>query len=196
MKEHLHFVGICGTFMGHLALLARELGFRVSGSDLNSYPPMSELLDSQGIGFATGYHPDNLKDRPDVVVVGNTISRTNPEVDAMLDLDLNYTSGPQWLLQYVLRGRKVAAVAGTHGKTTTTSMLAWILQYAGMSPGYLIGGVAQNSEVAASVGKGEWFVIEGDEYDTAYFDKRPKFIHYRPKLATLLNLDIRPCGYF
>ena len=196
MKEHLHFVGICGTFMGNLALLARELGFRVSGSDLNAYPPMSELLDSQGIEFATGYHPDNLKDHPDVVVVGNTISRTNPEVDAMLDLDLNYTSGPQWLYNYVLRGRKVVAVAGTHGKTTTTSMLAWILEYARMSPGYLIGGVAQNSDTAASVGKGEWFVIEGDEYDTAYFDKRPKFIHYRPKIATLLNLEFDHADIF
>ncbi len=196
MMKHLHIIGICGTFMGNLALLARELGFKVTGSDLNAYPPMSDLLEHQGISFSTGYHPDNLNEHPDLVVVGNTISRSNPEVDAMLDLNLDYTSGPQWLYQFVLRGRKVVAVAGTHGKTTTTSMLAWILEYADFSPGYLIGGVAQNFSSAASIGKGEWFVIEGDEYDTAYFDKRPKFIHYRPKIATLLNLEFDHADIF
>ena len=187
--KHLHIVGICGTFMGNLALLARELGFRVSGSDLNAYPPMSDMLNEQEIEVATGYHPDNLKDRPDLIVVGNTISRANPEVNAMLDLGIDYTSGPQWLYEQVLRNRKVAAVAGTHGKTTTSSMLAWILEYAGLNPGFLIGGIPRNFENSSRIGSGDWFIVEGDEYDTAYFDKRPKFIHYRPQVATLLNLE-------
>ena len=180
---HLHIVGICGTFMGNLALLARELGYRVSGSDLNAYPPMSELLSKQNIEVATGYHPDNLKDRPDLVVVGNTISRTNPEVDRMLNLGIEYTSGPQWLYENILRNKKVIVVAGTHGKTTTTSMVAWMLEYAGFNPGYLIGGVSRNLDAAAKIGSGEWFIVEGDEYDTAYFDKRSKFNHYRPNRA-------------
>ena len=194
--KHLHIIGICGTFMGNLALLARELGYRVSGSDLNSYPPMSELLEQQNIEVATGYHPCNLKDKPDMVLVGNTISRSNPEVDAMLDLDIDYTSGPQWFYENVLRNRKVITVAGTHGKTTTISIIAWILDYAGLNPGYLIGGVSQNFDVAARVGSGEWFVVEGDEYDTAYFDKRSKFIHYRPNIATLLNLEFDHADIF
>ena len=180
MTKHLHIVGICGTFMGNLALLARELGYQVTGSDLNAYPPMSNMLEEQNIEVAMGYHPDNLKHNPDLVIVGNTISRSNPEVDAMLDLGIKYISGPQWLYENVLHSRKVIAVAGTHGKTTTTSMIAWILEYAGYKPGYLIGGISKNFNVAAQVGEGEWFVVEGDEYDTAYFDKRSKFIHYRP----------------
>ncbi len=189
MMKHLHIVGICGTFMGNLALLARELGYQVTGSDLNAYPPMSNMLEEQNIEVAMGYHPDNLKHNPDLVIVGNTISRSNPEVDAMLDLGIKYISGPQWLYENVLHSRKVVAVAGTHGKTTTTSMIAWILEYAGYKPGYLIGGISKNFNVAAQVGEGEWFVVEGDEYDTAYFDKRSKFIHYRPKLVALLNLE-------
>lgn len=182
--------------MGNLALLARELGYRVSGSDLNAYPPMSDLLAKQNIEVATGYHPDNLKDRPDLVVVGNTISRSNPEIDAMLNLGIEYISGPQWLSENILRNKKVIVVAGTHGKTTTTSMVAWILDYAGFNPGYLIGGVSQNFDAAAKLGTGEWFVVEGDEYDTAYFDKRSKFVHYRPYHAVLLNLEFDHADIF
>ncbi len=193
---HLHFIGICGTFMGNLALLARDLGYRVTGSDLNSYPPMSEMLADQNIEVAMGYHPNNLEQRPDLVLVGNTISRSNPEVDAMLDMGLRYNSGPQWIYENILCNRKVIAVAGTHGKTTTTSMVAWILEYASLEPGYLVGGIAQNFSDAARIGKGDWFVIESDEYDTAYFDKRSKFIHYRPKIATLLNLEFDHADIF
>ena len=181
--------------MGNLALLSRELGFHVTGSDLNSYPPMSEMLKAQNIEVAAGYHPDNLKSKPDLVVVGNTISRSNPEVNAMLDIGIDYTSGPQWLYENILRDRQVITVAGTHGKTTTSSMIASILEHAGYDPGYLIGGVLRNSK-AARIGSGEWFVVEGDEYDTAYFDKRSKFIHYRPKIAVLLNLEFDHADIF
>lgn len=194
--RHLHIIGICGTFMGNLALLARELGYRVSGSDLNAYPPMSDLLSRQNIEVASGYHPDNLNDRPDLVVVGNTISRSNPEVDRMLNLGIEYTSGPQWLYENILRNKKVIVVAGTHGKTTTTSMIAWMLEYAGFDPGYLIGGVSRNFDAAAKIGMGEWFIVEGDEYDTAYFDKRSKFNHYRPQHAVLLNLEFDHADIF
>ena len=148
--KHIHIIGICGTFMGNLALLARDLGFQVTGSDLNAYPPMSTMLAEQKIDVSTGYHPDNLNHRPDLVLVGNTISRSNPEVDAMLDRGMYYTSGPQWMYENILRDRKVIAVAGTHGKTTTTSMIAWMLDYAGLSPGYLIGGIAQNFSACGS----------------------------------------------
>ncbi len=196
MKKHLHVIGICGTFMGNLALMARELGYHVTGSDLNPYPPMSDMLANEGVEVYTRYHSDNLVSKPDIVAVGNTISRSNPEVDAMLDQGLFYTSGPQWLFENVLLGRQVVVVAGTHGKTTTTSMIAWILEYAGLNPGYLIGGVAQNLSFASRVGEGEWFVIEGDEYDTAYFDKRSKFIHYRPRYTTLLNLEFDHADIF
>lgn len=182
--------------MGNLALLARELGLRVTGSDLNSYPPMSTMLEEQKIEVSNRYHPDNLNDSPDLIVVGNTISRSNPEIDAVMDSRIPYTSGPQWLFEHVLCNRKVVTVAGTHGKTTTTSMIAWILDYAGLEPGYLIGGVAQNFSMPARIGKGEWFVVEGDEYDTAYFDKRSKFIHYRPQVATLLNLEFDHADIF
>ena len=182
--------------MGNLALMARELGYHVTGSDLNPYPPMSDMLANEGVEVYTRYHPDNLISKPDIVTVGNTISRSNPEVDAMLDQGLFYTSGPQWLFEHVLLGRQVIVVAGTHGKTTTTSMIAWILEYAGLKPGYLIGGVAQNLRFASRVGEGEWFVIEGDEYDTAYFDKRSKFIHYRPRYTTLLNLEFDHADIF
>ena len=193
---HLHIIGICGTFMGNLALLARDLGYQVTGSDLNSYPPMSDMLAEQNIKVFTRYHPDNLKHEPDIVLVGNTISRTNHEVDAMLDTGVYYTSGPQWLYENILRDRAVIAVAGTHGKTTTSSMVAWILDYAKVSPGYLIGGIAKNFSDAARLGGGEWFVVESDEYDTAYFDKRSKFVHYRPRIATLLNLEFDHADIF
>lgn len=194
--KHLHIIGICGTFMGNLALLARDLGYHVTGSDLNSYPPMSDMLVQQDIEVFTRYHPENLQHKPDIVLVGNTISRSNPEVDAMLDLGVYYTSGPQWLYENVLLDRKVIAVAGTHGKTTTSSMVAWILECANYSPGYLIGGIAQNFSDAARIGDGEWFVVESDEYDTAYFDKRSKFVHYRPRIATLLNLEFDHADIF
>lgn len=194
--KHLHIIGVCGTFMGNLALLARELGNRVTGSDLNAYPPMSEMLSTQNIEVAAGYHPDNLKSNPDIVVVGNTISRSNPEVDMMLNRGIEYTSGPQWLYENILRNKKVIVVAGTHGKTTTTSMVAWILEFAGYDPGYLIGGVSQNFAAAAKIGEGDWFVVEGDEYDTAYFDKRSKFVHYRPQRAVLLNLEFDHADIF
>ncbi len=194
--KHLHFIGICGTFMGNLALLARELGFKVTGSDFNSYPPMSDMLQRQGITCANGYRAENLTPKPDMVLVGNTISRTNPEVDATLNGRIKYNSGPQWLYENILHERKVVTVAGTHGKTTTSSMIAWIFQFAGLQPGYLIGGVAQNFANSSQVGAGEWFVVEGDEYDTAYFDKRSKFIHYRPFLATCLNLEFDHADIF
>ena len=193
---HLHIIGICGTFMGNLALLARDLGYHVTGSDLNSYPPMSDMLAEQNIKVYTGYHPENLKHKPDIVLVGNTISRSNHEVDAMLDMGVYYTSGPQWLYEKILRDRAVIAIAGTHGKTTTSSMVAWILDYAKVSPGYLIGGIAKNFSDAARLGGGEWFVVESDEYDTAYFDKRSKFVHYRPRIATLLNLEFDHADIF
>ena len=194
--KHLHIIGICGTFMGNLAIMAREIGYHVTGSDLNAYPPMSDLLSEQNIEVAPGYNPDNLKVRPDLVVVGNTISRSNPEVDTMLNLGIDYTSGPQWLYENILRDKKVIVIAGTHGKTTTTSMVAWILEYAGYEPGYLIGGVSQNFTTAAKIGSGEWFVVEGDEYDTAYFDKRSKFVHYRPHHAAVLNLEFDHADIF
>lgn len=193
---HLHIIGICGTFMGNLALLARDLGYHVTGSDLNSYPPMSDMLAEQNVKVFTRYHPDNLKHKPDIVLVGNTISRTNHEVDAMLDMGVYYTSGPQWLYEKILRDRAVIAIAGTHGKTTTSSMVAWILDYAKVSPGYLIGGIAKNFSDAARLGDGDWFVVESDEYDTAYFDKRSKFVHYRPRIATLLNLEFDHADIF
>jgi UDP-N-acetylmuramate: L-alanyl-gamma-D-glutamyl-meso-diaminopimelate ligase len=185
---HLHILGICGTFMGGLAALARASGHRVTGSDASVYPPMSTQLEAQGIGLIEGYGPEQLDLRPDVVVVGNVMSRGKPVIERLLDSGLPYTSGPQWLAENVLGGREVAAVAGTHGKTTTASMLAWILQEAGRDPGFLIGGVPANFGVTARAGTGP-FVIEADEYDTAFFDKRAKFVHYRPRHLLLTNLE-------
>jgi UDP-N-acetylmuramate: L-alanyl-gamma-D-glutamyl-meso-diaminopimelate ligase len=185
---HLHILGICGTFMGGLAALARASGHRVTGSDASVYPPMSTQLEALGIGLIEGYGPEQLDLRPDVVVVGNVMSRGKPVIERLLDSGLPYTSGPQWLAENVLRGREVAAVAGTHGKTTTSSMLAWILQEAGRDPGFLIGGVPANFSVTARAGTGP-FVIEADEYDTAFFDKRAKFVHYRPRHLLLTNLE-------
>lgn len=187
---HLHILGICGTFMGSLALLARELGHEVTGSDTQVYPPMSTQLEEAGIRLLEGYAADNLTPRPDLVVIGNALSRGNAEVEAVLDLGLPYTSGPQWLAEQVLPGRRVIAVAGTHGKTTTASLAAWLLESAGLAPGFLIGGVPRNFGVSARLGDpGAPFVVEADEYDTAFFDKRSKFVHYRPEIAVLNNLE-------
>ena len=185
----LHVLGICGTFMGGLAALARALGESVEGSDQNVYPPMSEQLAALGIALRTGYLPEHLSVDVERVVVGNALSRGNAAVEHVLDAGLDYTSGAQWLAERVLRGRRTLAVAGTHGKTTTSSLLAWLLDYAGMQPGFLIGGVPENFGVSARLGKGDCFVVEADEYDTAFFDKRSKFVHYRPEIAILNNLE-------
>ncbi|MGC3981638.1 MAG: UDP-N-acetylmuramate:L-alanyl-gamma-D-glutamyl-meso-diaminopimelate ligase [Steroidobacteraceae bacterium] len=186
---HIHILGICGTFMGGIAALARAAGHRVTGSDQNVYPPMSDQLQALGIELIQGYDPEQLKLNPDVVVVGNVMSRGNPLVEALLNSGLPYTSGPEWLSRYVLAGRHVLAVAGTHGKTTTTSMLTWILEHSGRKPGFLVGGVPANFNVTARLGEGSCFVVEADEYDTAFFDKRAKFVHYRPRTAILNNLE-------
>lgn len=194
---HVHILGICGTFMGSLALLARELGHRVSGSDANVYPPMSTQLREAGIELLEGYAAVNLEPCPDLVVIGNALSRGNPEVEAVLDRHLHYVSGPQWLAEHVLPGRKVIAAAGTHGKTTTASLVAWLLESAGLSPGFLIGGVPRNFGVSARLGaEGAPFVVEADEYDTAFFDKRSKFVHYRPDIAILGNLEFDHADIF
>jgi UDP-N-acetylmuramate: L-alanyl-gamma-D-glutamyl-meso-diaminopimelate ligase len=174
---HIHILGICGTFMGGIALLARALGHEVSGSDANVYPPMSTQLEAAGIRLCEGYDPAHLMPAPDCVVVGNALSRGNPAVEYLLDAGLTYTSGPQWLAEQVLPDKWVLAVAGTHGKTSTASLLAWILEYAGMEPGFLIGGVPLNFGVSARIGGTPFFVVEADEYDTAFFDKRSKFVH-------------------
>jgi len=186
---HIHILGICGTFMGGIALLAREQGIRVSGSDANVYPPMSTQLEEQGIGLHLGYAPAHFSPAPDQVVIGNALSRGNPAVEHVLNAGLDYTSGPQWLAEHVLADRYVLAVAGTHGKTSTASMLAWILEYAGLSPGFLIGGIPANFGISARLGSGPFFVVEADEYDTAFFDKRSKFVHYRPRTLVLNNLE-------
>jgi UDP-N-acetylmuramate: L-alanyl-gamma-D-glutamyl-meso-diaminopimelate ligase len=201
---HIHILGICGTFMGGLAALAREAGHRVTGCDAAVYPPMSDQLRSLGIDLIEGYGADQLSLNPDVWVVGNVVSRARqpdggpryPLMEAILDQGLAYTSGPQWLSEHVLQGRHVLAVAGTHGKTTTTSMLAWVLQHAGLAPGFLIGGVPTNFGISARLGQGPCFVIEADEYDTAFFDKRSKFVHYRPRTAVMNNLEFDHADIF
>ncbi|WP_210395572.1 UDP-N-acetylmuramate:L-alanyl-gamma-D-glutamyl-meso-diaminopimelate ligase [Motiliproteus sediminis] len=193
---HLHILGICGTFMGSLALLAKELGHRVSGCDANVYPPMSTQLEQQGIELLPGYLPEHLDPQPDLVIVGNALSRGNPCVEYVLDQNIPYTSGPEWLAREVLQQRWVLAVAGTHGKTTTSSMLAWILEHAGMAPGFLIGGVPGNFGLSARLGDTPFFVVEADEYDTAFFDKRSKFVHYRPRTAILNNLEFDHADIF
>ncbi len=192
----LHILGICGTFMGSLAQLAKQLGHEVSGSDAGVYPPMSDQLEAAGIVLSEGFDPANIPADTDLVIIGNTMSRGNPSVEYVLDRGLPYMSGPQWLRQYVLRGRWVAAVSGTHGKTTTSSMLAWILEYAGMKPGFLIGGVPQNFSVSARLGDSPFFVIEADEYDTAFFDKRSKFVHYQPRTLIMNNLEFDHADIF
>ena len=185
----LHILGICGTFMGGVAALAREQGHAVDGSDLNVYPPMSTQLEHLGITLSQGYRPEAIAADTDVVVVGNALARGNAAVEHVLDAQLNYTSGAEWLRDNVLPGRTTLAVAGTHGKTTTTSILAFLLDAAGRDPGFLVGGVPENFGVSARMGSGKEFVVEADEYDTAFFDKRSKFVHYRPTVAILNNLE-------
>jgi UDP-N-acetylmuramate: L-alanyl-gamma-D-glutamyl-meso-diaminopimelate ligase len=203
---HLHILGICGTFMGGLAALAREAGHRVTGCDANVYPPMSDQLRALGIELIDGYGADQVALKPDIFVIGNTVSRGNPLMEAILDDGLRYTSGPQWLAEHVLEDRHVLAIAGTHGKTTTTAMLAWILDRAGLEPGFLVGGVPRNFGVSARLGRRDGaggargarapFVIEADEYDTAFFDKRSKFVHYHPRTAVLNNLEFDHADIF
>jgi UDP-N-acetylmuramate: L-alanyl-gamma-D-glutamyl-meso-diaminopimelate ligase len=189
MTMHVHILGIAGTFMGGLAAIAKTAGFRVTGSDLNVYPPMSTQLDALGIEFVQGYGAEQLDLKPDIVVVGNALSRGSPVIEAMLDRGMAYTSGPKWLAEQVLLDKHVIAVTGTHGKTTTTAMLCWILEHAGHAPGFLVGGVPGNFDSSARLGKAPFFVIEADEYDTAFFDKRAKFVHYRPRTVILNNLE-------
>ncbi|MBQ0930492.1 UDP-N-acetylmuramate:L-alanyl-gamma-D-glutamyl-meso-diaminopimelate ligase [Ideonella alba] len=193
---HIHILGICGTFMGGIAALAREAGHTVTGCDANVYPPMSDQLRALGIDLIDGFGADQLALKPDVFVVGNVVTRGNPLMEAILDAGAPYTSGPQWLAENVLQGRHVLAVAGTHGKTTTTSMLAWVLEHAGLQPGFLVGGVPQNFGISARLGGGRYFAIEADEYDTAFFDKRSKFVHYRPRTAVLNNLEFDHADIF
>lgn len=193
---HLHILGICGTFMGGIAAIAKQMGFRVSGCDANVYPPMSTQLEQLGIELKSGYLVEHLNDEPDLVIVGNAMARGNVMVEHVLDRKIPYTSGPQWLLDNVLKERWVLAVSGTHGKTTTSSMLTWILEYAGMEPGFLIGGVPQNFTCSARLGKAPFFVIEADEYDTAFFDKRSKFVHYRPNTLVINNMEFDHADIF
>lgn len=194
---HIHILGICGTFMGSLALLAREAGHTVTGADQHVYPPMSDQLEAAGITLHQGYDAEHIAQlKPDSVVIGNALSRGNASVEYVLDQGLDYQSGPQWLAEHVLHDRWVLAVAGTHGKTTSASMLAWILEHAGLSPGYLIGGVPSNFGQSARLGSSPYFVIEADEYDTAFFDKRSKFVHYHPRTLVLNNLEFDHADIF
>ncbi|MGH1372551.1 MAG: UDP-N-acetylmuramate:L-alanyl-gamma-D-glutamyl-meso-diaminopimelate ligase [Cellvibrionaceae bacterium] len=193
---HIHILGICGTFMGSLAQLAKAMGHRVTGSDAHVYPPMSTQLEQAGIELIEGYDPDQLKPEPDLVVIGNAMSRGNPVVEAVLNQTIPYTSGPQWLCEHLLQDKWVLAVAGTHGKTTTASMLAWVLEFANMGPGYLIGGVPNNFDTSARLGSSPFFVVEADEYDSAFFDKRSKFVHYRPRTVVLNNLEFDHADIF
>lgn len=193
---HIHILGVCGTFMGGLAILARSLGIKVTGSDANVYPPMSDQLAAAGIEVMQGYLEEHLQPAPDLVVMGNAMTRGNAAVEYVLNQGLPYVSGPQWLAENVLRGRWVMAVSGTHGKTTTSSMLAWILEYAGMQPGFLIGGVPENFGCSARLGETPFFVIEADEYDTAFFDKRSKFVHYLPRTLVINNMEFDHADIF
>ena len=193
---HILILGICGTFMGGIAAIAKQLGHRVSGCDANVYPPMSTQLEQLGIELKQGYLTEHLKDEPDLVIVGNAMSRGNVMVEYVLDRNIAYTSGPQWLLENVLKDRWVVAISGTHGKTTTSSMVAWILEYAHMKPGFLIGGVPQNFDCSARLGDAPFFVIEADEYDTAFFDKRSKFVHYRPRTLVINNMEFDHADIF
>ncbi len=193
---HVHILGICGTFMGGLALLARAMGHKVTGSDANVYPPMSTQLEQQGIDLIQGVDPSQLDPEPDLVVIGNAMSRGNPCVEAVLNRGLKYTSGPQFLHDHILPERWVLAVSGTHGKTSTASMLAWILEACGYQPGFLIGGVPQNFGISARLGESPFFVVEADEYDSAFFDKRSKFVHYQPRTLVINNLEFDHADIF
>ena len=195
MSKRVHILGICGTFMGGVALLARELGYEVTGSDVNVYPPMSTMLDTAGIAVQAGYSSEHLKPAPDLVVIGNALSRGNEAVEYVLDQQIPYLSGPQWLGENLLQGRHVAAISGTHGKTTTSSMLTWILECEGLNPGFLIGGVPFGFEGSARLGQGP-FVVEADEYDSAFFDKRSKFVHYKPQTLVMNNLEFDHADIF
>ncbi|MEO3864117.1 UDP-N-acetylmuramate:L-alanyl-gamma-D-glutamyl-meso-diaminopimelate ligase [Rheinheimera fenheensis] len=186
---HIHILGICGTFMGGIAAIAKALGHKVTGADANVYPPMSTQLEQLGIELTQGWDPAQLEPAPDLVIIGNALSRGNPAVEYVLNTNLRYSSGPQWLAEQVLFDRWVLAVSGTHGKTTTSTMLAWILDCAGLKPGFLIGGIPQNFDCSARLGESPFFVIEADEYDTAFFDKRSKFVHYRPRTLVINNLE-------
>lgn len=202
---HIHILGICGTFMGGIAVLAQAAGHTVTGCDANVYPPMSTQLEAQGIKLIEGFSPEQTKLKPDIYVIGNVVARGNPLMEEILNQGLPYISGPQWLSENVLQGKWVMAVAGTHGKTTTSSMLAWVSEYAGLAPGFLIGGVPENFGVSARLPQtpkqdshsiSPFFVIEADEYDTAFFDKRSKFVHYRPRTAILNNLEFDHADIF
>ncbi|MEY2803882.1 MAG: UDP-N-acetylmuramate:L-alanyl-gamma-D-glutamyl-meso-diaminopimelate ligase, partial [Pseudomonadota bacterium] len=201
---HIHILGICGTFMGGVAALAREAGHKVTGCDAGVYPPMSDQLRALGIELIEGFGAEQMALQPDMFVIGNVVSRARlgdgspkfPLMEAILEAAAPYTSGPQWLAEHVLQGKHVLAVAGTHGKTTTTSMLTWVLEQAGLTPGFLVGGVPLNFGVSARLGGGQYFVIEADEYDTAFFDKRSKFVHYRPRTAILNNLEFDHADIF
>jgi UDP-N-acetylmuramate: L-alanyl-gamma-D-glutamyl-meso-diaminopimelate ligase len=194
--QHIHILGICGTFMGGIAALARQAGHRVTGCDANVYPPMSTQLETQGIALIEGFGAEQLELKPDVFVIGNVVSRGNPLMEEILNRNLPYISGPQWLADTLLRDKWVMGVAGTHGKTTTSAMLAWILEHAGLKPGFLIGGVPQNFGISARLTESPFFVIEADEYDTAFFDKRSKFVHYHPRTVILNNLEFDHADIF
>ncbi len=193
---HIHILGICGTFMGGVAVLARQLGHKVTGSDANVYPPMSTMLESQGIEIIEGFDPSQLNPAPDLVVIGNAMSRGNPCVEHVLNNNLRYTSGPQWLQEFLLHDRWVLAVSGTHGKTTTSSMLSWVLEECGYQPGFLVGGVLGNFGISARLGESMFFVVEADEYDSAFFDKRSKFVHYHPRTLVMNNLEFDHADIF
>ena len=195
-KMHIHILGICGTFMGSLAVLAKELGYRVTGSDASVYPPMSTQLETQGITLLEGYDAEHLQPEPDLVIVGNAVSRGNACVEYMLNQNMTYISGPQWLAENVLHKRHVLAISGTHGKTTTSSMLAFMLDKLNIDCGYLIGGVPQNFKVSSRLGTSPYFVIEADEYDSAFFDKRSKLVHYRPRTLVINNLEFDHADIF
>ena len=196
MQKHIHILGICGTFMGGIAAIAKQAGYRVTGCDANVYPPMSTQLEAQGIELISGFDASQLDLKPDVFVIGNVVSRGNPLMEAILDAGASYISGPQWLAENVLHGKWVLAVAGTHGKTTTSAMLAWLLEDAGLNPSFLIGGVPNNFGISARLTDDPFFVIEADEYDTAFFDKRSKFVHYRPRTVILNNLEFDHADIF
>ncbi|MBT3888911.1 MAG: UDP-N-acetylmuramate:L-alanyl-gamma-D-glutamyl-meso-diaminopimelate ligase, partial [Nitrosomonadaceae bacterium] len=194
---HIHILGICGTFMGGIAVIARQAGHEVTGCDSSVYPPMSTQLESHGIKLIEGYNPNQIELKPDIFVIGNVVSRGNPLMEEILNHNLKYISAPQWLSENVLKDKWVLAVSGTHGKTTTSSMLAWILEYAGMKPGFLIGGIPENFSVSARLNSdSSFFVIEADEYDTAFFDKRSKFVHLQPRTVILNNLEFDHADIF